>query len=138
MTEAPLVEKLVGCRAKLDRAARQIAALDHAGRSWGRRRPFDVERHAPEPGELRFVVAGLRPPPPALAVHAGEIVHDLHSALDHLVWAVAERPWRRTQFPIFLEQETWAGNSEANVRSIAPAYVAVVEDAQPFHARQPA
>src|SRR3954451_8653936 len=134
---------LAGARAKLDRAEQHLYALDRGMRAWAERKPYRlVERFDPRPGEtvgdIRFAVAGVAPPPPVLGVHLGEVVHDLHSALDHLAWAVAERPWRRTQFPVFLKAETWAETSEPITRSIPERYVRIMEEAQPYREKRPA
>jgi hypothetical protein len=142
MAEGPSVEKLRGARAKLDRAEQHLLALDHGLRAFVERRPFRLlEELGRLPGEdvteCRYLVSDLREPPLSLSVHVGEVVHDLHSSLDHLAWAVAEQPWRRTQFPVFLTRDTWGENAEAITRSVPDRFVAVMEAAQPYHAKSP-
>jgi hypothetical protein len=106
------------------------------------RRPFRLREelgHRPgeDVAECRYLVSDLHEPPLSLSVHIGEVVHDLHSSLDHLAWAVAEQPWRRTQFPVFLTRDTWVENAEAITRSVPERFVAIMEAAQPYHAKNP-
>jgi hypothetical protein len=81
-------------------------------------RPFDVrkvwdaDRHRYE-----FVPMLHRSPPLRLGVILGDMVHNLRSALDHLVWQAVlrngGRPNRSHQFPICDDEKDW--NDACNV-----------------------
>lgn len=62
--------------------------------------------------EIVFTGRVLHPPPLRLGVIVGDLVHNVRSALDHLVWqlvlANAQQPTRATQFPVCSKREQWA------------------------------
>lgn len=84
----------------------------------------------------------------------GNIVHNLRSALDILVFELAVRhqasmpgglpapieplrtdsPWRRTQFPIYTDEGKWNSGWRGSLGLIDPALVAEFRDLQPWYA----
>jgi hypothetical protein len=94
-----------------------------------------------EPEELAaYMVVEGKEIPPMWSVIIGEIIHDLRSALDHLVWELvikdtgAQPNGTKTQFPIF---ETKAGyESERGeklcLRGVGTTARALIQSAQPF------
>lgn len=73
-----------------------------------------------------------------VSVIAGEVVHDLRSALDHLAWELVlshsgtptQRDARKVQFPIRKKRQEWS--SEYTVTNMDPANGALLEPEQPF------
>lgn len=90
------------CYLKVERAKEQIKALQAQTLAWHDKHPLEVEL---EIGDLsggqwaRF--PKIPKPPGRWAVVVGEIGHDLRSALDYLIFQLAdEAEEHRTQFPI--------------------------------------
>ena len=75
---------------------------------------------------------------PKLGVIAGDAIHNLRSALDHIAWQLAltttDRPYKRTCFPI-VEEDTRENMSRfADVtRDIPPGAVDEIKALQPYH-----
>jgi hypothetical protein len=140
---------LSGCRAKVKRAERQLTALNrlvvaHCSAP-AKRNAKPIEFH-PEANvfALRF---DRRPPPIRWGVLAGEIVHNLRSALDHLVWQMVLANGGQPQegalghsFPIWLDGPKPGTTFAASVtkprvgklRGVHPDHVALIEQLQPY------
>jgi hypothetical protein len=128
---------LSGARMKLDRAQTQLLGLGHALMHFVENQPSElVERVEPREEGLAdycYVVTNLRPTRPEFAVHIGEILHNLRSALDYLVYAAATRHSWTSQFPIFHRASDWSAKSDYMLRNVPRRYVRIVEEAQPYH-----
>jgi hypothetical protein len=79
------------------------------------------------------------------SILAGEVVHQLRSALDHLVWQLVEAqhqtPQRRHAFPVRLAPFPKGFKKTVSTQQldgVPPAAIRLVERAQPYHARNPA
>ena len=83
----PLLE---GCRAKIVRAEYHLAELGIRVRQYIDTRPFRVLGEFHEATQEYIIraeaVLDYDPVPSDLVLIAGEVVHQLRSALDHLVW----------------------------------------------------
>lgn len=137
---------LSGSRAKIDRAREQTNALQsefeafYADKAHSVRETFD-----PETGRKKAVFSTL-PIPLRWGAIVGEIVHDLRSALDSVVYdlTIAEqgRPLDRTEFPIFEDEvkydettkkgEPAPGSGVFKVRGVNDRAKALIREAQPF------
>src|SRR5712691_5413792 len=63
----------------------------------------------------------------------GDAVHCLRSALDQLVAGLCAEPTSATAFPICLKERDWVVRAPAMYWSLPPAYVAILDRAQPYH-----
>jgi hypothetical protein len=101
-------------------------------------RPYELtERDAG--GVVTYELRLAESPPQRLSVIAGEVAHDLRSALDHLAWhlveANGERPSRDTAFPV---QRAADENAFAQqTRGMSNSVVAAVRHAQPYASAAP-
>ena len=137
-----------GCWAKLDHARRHVTDLDDAVRSF-----FDDAGNCPLlvssfDEESRFHVFRVGPIPPQLAdiqveaaLRVGDAVHDLRSALDHLVWQLSlagtegaepSRP-RRVQFPISSSPEGYEHARATALSEVSRGAQDMLESYQPYH-----
>ena len=69
---------------------------------------------------------------------AGDAIHNLRAALDHLAWQLAVAGGganRRTQFPIYDDQAIFRANVDAVLRGVSPTDRATIETLQPYHLR---
>jgi hypothetical protein len=129
---------LDGCFAKLDRADEQIISLGEENRAFVEDRrlfeplPIQQERdwHV---GRVRV----LERPTLRWGVVLGEIVHNLTSCLDHLVWQLVlrngETPTQRNQFPTCDTEETWEDQLRRHrLDGVARDDVDTIRAAEPF------
>lgn len=72
-----------------------------------------------------------------LGLIIGDVIHNLRSALDHAVWqlviASGEEPGRHNMFPILRNAAEFQDRGLRQLRGVAPAAVAVIEQVQPYH-----
>lgn len=73
-----------------------------------------------------------------IGVIAGDVLHNLRSALDHLAWQLAllttATPYDRTQFPIaFTEGEFGSRGGQKMISDLSPEHRARIETFQPYH-----
>jgi hypothetical protein len=132
---------------RLTRATEQLALLHSEIDRFLERDPFTPE-HDVQAGEKRAVGSELvvtvkvrEQPDPAWSLLISEIVHHLHTSLDHMAWAVAsvsDAPPRGTGFPIFPSRVSyrnqWTRSSGYYATRGMPLQAqAIIEDVQPYH-----
>ena len=71
------------------------------------------------------------------SVIIGEILYNLRSALDHLVWqlVIANRqtPGRNNEFPIAVDQEAWLRAKERVLKGVSKRHKAMIGYLQPYN-----
>jgi hypothetical protein len=125
----------------MERARHQVALLQSDIDAFFARKPYElvVETNAKQT-ELYAVVKEREPVPVAWSILAGEIVHDLRSALDHVVTQLVIRKTglppstSTTRFPIFLTADDYRENRGEKVwlHGASSAARAIIKAAQPF------
>jgi hypothetical protein len=133
---------LEGVRLKLERAEHVIDELNQAVIDYLAENPYRVvgefERETSE-----YVLRGEVTKPTAyLGVIAGDVAHNLRSALDHLAWQLAllnsATPYDRTQFPIALSPgEFNSKTGQKMIRDLSAEHKALVETFQPYNGGDP-
>ena len=76
--------------------------------------------------------------PSRLGLIAGDAIHNLRSALDHLAYQLAiigTGPGRYTQFPIFEDPDKYRDNEDRLLKGIGEGHRAQIKTLQPYHAR---
>lgn len=130
---------LEGCRLKVDRAKRHLDCLRKECRQW-----FAGESQAEVVNG--WTVLSWRFPadlPLVWGVAVGDVIHNVRSALDHLVWEAVRannrNPNDESAFPICVTQVEWwqtAGNRRSSgqscLRGIAQDTLSVIERVQPY------
>lgn len=98
---------LLGSRLKIKRAEQHLEELEPEIRAYVKRDPYRISEKPDAEGEwmvVRFVEI-REYPDPAWGVRVGELLHDLRSALDNLVWQLirlnGKEPGDQSQFPIY-------------------------------------
>jgi hypothetical protein len=127
-----------GWRAKLERSKEVLADLETEVAEFIQDKPYDVAQQIRGDAmvwELRLV----KEPPVRFGVIAGEIAHDLRSALDHLAWSLVERngqrPDRETAFPIQREQDD--ALLARQLRGVSDDDIAAIRELQPYQKERP-
>jgi hypothetical protein len=124
-----------GARAKVVRAGTHVNTLDAEFAEWCERYPHglvaipEVEEIDPATGEY-IASFTFDVNPPDWGVIIGEVLHDIRSALNHLVVVVAETPTGKTQFPCALTPNDYKSSWEM-IDTVPTEYVAIIESVQP-------
>lgn len=128
-----MAHALYGCRLKMERAIRHVEVLNLAIDEFREATAYElVQNFDPETGEYIWWIEGVTDDPPIKwAPLIGDILHNFHSALDHVAWQLALRKNyghdlpadTRVTFPIFKNRGRfwrkradgrWTGLSGAN------------------------
>ncbi len=129
---------LVGIHAKLRRAEYQIRkTTSEAGRLCGDVRQSIVREVRKEVDEQVWVYRGEMPDAPVeWSVIFGEILYNLRSALDHLVWqlvlANGQTPGRHNGFPIATDHQRWQDAKDRQLKGISQRHEAMIGYLQPY------
>ena len=131
-----------GAVGKIVRAKYQLRDLEMRFAELAKSKPYRlVEKFDLRPGEkigdYRYIVEDVSLRKREWGVLIGELVHNLRSALEHTIYAAAKSPSRDTQFPIFRTCVEWEKKSCAMIYSVPEKVVALIEEAQPYHAPDP-
>ena len=128
-----------GINAKIDRASGQIQTLSSDIEVFGatirRSIVHEIDRDA---GEQKWIYRGATAEVPIeWSIRVGEVLYNLRSALDHLVWqlvlANGEEPARNNQFPILDEAEEWMSRTENQLKGVSENHRQMIRFLQPFN-----
>jgi hypothetical protein len=137
------VDVLEGVRLKLDRAEDGLEEINEAIVEYLREKNYTVEGEF-DRDTSKYVLRGrVTKRTPEVGVIAGEVVHNLRSALDHVAWQLAllttPTPYDLTAFPIALTPgEFGSKRGQAMIGDIAPKHRALIESFQPYNGTQQA
>ena len=130
----------IGINAKIDRAGHQIrtlsADIDEFCADVRRSIVHEIDKGT---GEQKWVFRGVTPEPPIeWSIRVGEILYNLRSALDHLVWqlvlANGQEPTRVNQFPICDEEAAWTiRRTNKLLEGVAQKHKEMIRYLQPFN-----
>ncbi len=143
---------LDGCVAKLNRATHQMRELAADIQRYGQERGYRVALEDDPRTQERVFRVHVREPPRLMewGVMVGDIVHNLRSALDHLIEQLTilnvGTSYKQTEFPIFADRDRFfafkknglpnerdATSGLYKIRGLAPCDQAAVERLQPYH-----
>lgn len=88
------------------------------------------------------LIAEFSEPPLILSIFAGDCLHNLRSALDHLVWQlvvtnpIPSVPSVNNQFPICSDPKAWdsaVNTKRGRLDGVPSKAVAIIEEFQPYH-----
>src|ERR1041385_8956240 len=114
-------ERLALIRLKVERAKKHILDLEIARDRFIETEPYVIETERnPQTGNYLFRVTKLQPPPHDIGLIAGDVAHNLRSALDHLAYQLVlvnkENPNRSTEFPIFDDAARYVAGSHRKIK----------------------
>jgi hypothetical protein len=148
-------ESLDPFRRRIDRAKFIIDALnrdvlDHFSHVHPHRIFLERDDEGKSKGEANFKV--MVEPPDELPVHwplvVGECIHEIRSALDNLIWFLAEShsgpapwpivpPWRSVQFPVTQSAGEFAKRISNWAHLLHSDDLAIIEQTQPYGGNDP-
>jgi hypothetical protein len=136
----PASSPLTGARAKLGRANAHLAELDALGRRWAARVSYTLRLELLNNNILvaRMFDLANAEPPLQMALVAGDAVHNLRSALDHVIYQFAVAggaSGEQSEYPIFEDAGEYRRRSKDRLEGVAPELRDKIEATQPFHLR---
>lgn len=126
------------CHLKLERAKHHLESLNDEIDAFLKAHHCSlVENFDPDTGEKIWVVSDITQPPVTLSTIVGDTLHNLRSALDHLVWALVETngemPTTDTAFPIYDEVHSYKSISPIRLKGISKEARAYIKSEQPCY-----
>jgi hypothetical protein len=132
------VADLAGVRAKLRRADEHRRAYDELFHAYLESDPYGITfEFDPESGWHTFRWS-VDPEPPLedLALIFSDILGNLRSTLDYLVWQLVlsngQKPGRRNAFPIVKREDDWPVQGGVALRGVPEEWAGLIEAMQPF------
>jgi hypothetical protein len=129
---------LSGVLAKLDRAEEHRVEFDELVEEYVGGEPYTIySQYDPGTGWHTLRWQALREPPlQRLALVFGDMISNLRTTLDYLVWqlvlAAGNRPGRRTSFPVVRRAKDWAVQSRTALGGVERRWTDEIESRQPF------
>jgi hypothetical protein len=130
-------DRLSEIRLKVKRASKHIDELDATCKAFINSTPYTLDRETdPKTGYYHFSVTDVQTPPPEIGLIAGDAIHNLRSALDHLacqlVLANGNLPSRHTCFPIFDSDTKYKNMDNRKVSGMSPAAINAINAVKPY------
>src|SRR6266446_2245218 len=137
MTDSP---RIASIKAKIERAKEQIRNLKSEIDAFLESKSYTViSDDEPETGDRVFRISALREPPlgwDRWRVIVGEIVHDLRSSFDHLIWrlilANGGTPDDRTAFPVARSVKEFEAGYQRIVKGASTEAMRLIESLKPY------
>ncbi len=135
-------ERLVGVRAKIERAKQHVSDLEGRIGTFRETNPYRLVTEVDsQTRHTSYKVRVHSAPPIELGLVAGEAVHQLRSSLDHLAWQLVEANGHLagsgTYFPICQTAPTSAQDKksfERKVKGMSASVIGLIETLQPYQA----
>lgn len=100
----PTPGTVAGINMKVKRAKEHINNLELLISGFRESKPYEVVRQEEPNGEITFRVKVKAQPPQEWGAIIGDVIHNLRSSLDYLIWQLVlsngKTPSKRTGFPI--------------------------------------
>lgn len=134
---ASVPEKLRLVRIKLEWAKKRIGDLDAALMAFYETKPHRVTPNDDlQSGQHVLKVSRIDPVPFEVLLIAGDMLHNLRSALDHLIWqlvlANGQTPTKATAFPICDSAARYNADRAGKVKGVSPDAVKVLDSIEPY------
>jgi hypothetical protein len=135
-----IVERIDQIRQKLKRAKHHILDLDSQFAVFLKDAYSINPKSKPKISQVQFCVDNAKPIPPDFSLVIGDALHNLRSALDHLVWHLVESagncPDDKTYFPIYEHlvkspKKDTAQEIARKIKGVPPGCEKLFHDMQP-------
>ena len=128
---------LVGIHSKLCRAERQIQKIIDEADTLRKNVKQGIVRELCDDDEQVWIFRNETPEAPVRwSILIGEILYDLRSALDHLVWQLVlnneQTPGRHNAFPITTDPQNWKQEKARTLKGVSQRHRAMISCLQPF------
>lgn len=129
--------RVISIKVKIERAREHVDALKSEIDAFWKDEPYVVvPEEEQQTGDRVFRVRIQRELPRRWAAIAGDVVHNLRSALDHLAWQLVEAngntPDHRTEFPIGRDANDFNSRCLKKVKGASDPAVRLVASLEPY------
>jgi hypothetical protein len=131
-------------RLKLDRADEHLKTLDEAVKAFRESKPYrTITKKDPQTGDYIVRLQSLRRPPDTLSPLIGDILFNLRSSLDHVVYALAVlngatiSQREASEYPVFPDAAKFASAAPGKIGALRSEAQAIIERSQPYNAPDP-
>jgi hypothetical protein len=126
---------------KLNRAYKHILDLDIQVRDFLEGRPYVARpEHDAKSRKRTFYFQERHPVTTDIVATFGDAVHNLRSALDHLVWQLVEanggKPNSKTEFPIFENAKEYVAKKAGKIQGIGNKAIDLIDSIGPYKERR--
>jgi len=132
------MDRVAGVRLKIERAKKHIKVLDAELDTFCNTKAYVLAtKEKPEIEHVTLYIAEIHPIPSELPLIIGDAIHNLRSALDHLVWQLIEAaggtPNRDTYFPICQSPQQYASAiGKGEIKTVSSGAEKLIREMQPY------
>lgn len=136
-----MTDLLSGVRAKLQRAHKHFSEFDEIRQRWVNTDPGEIVHEKDLDAREYLVICKRAPVPPSeMGVVIGEMVHNLRSCLDNLIYVLAIQEtkqdppphWQRLEFPIFSKEADFKRQWQERLSIFSEDARTLIKELQPF------
>ncbi len=132
-------ERLALIRVKIERAKKHLGDLQIARQSFFDTHPYEVstDRNG-KTGNAVYYLSRIHEMPPIFSVVAGDVLHNLRSALDHLAYQLVLvgspgiTPKREVSFPIYSDATEYETDRGRKVEGMSEAAIDAIDAVKPY------
>ena len=133
---------LDGARLKINRAKLHLGNLGRAVKRFRETSAYEIATaDNPDTGLREWRVVQADPLPPSLSLLTGDVVHNLRSALDHLVYqlvlANGNSPDTRTGFPMWKTRSSFEQNRPGSAEGLSTQALSILYGLKPYKSGNP-
>lgn len=127
-----------GPRQKVERAIEHISDLGTRIERFFQSRPYEITvQDNAASGQREWIVTRAAPLPTDISIVAGDAIHNLRSALDHLIWQLVvanggEPDQIRTEFPVWRSESHFKSSRPGNAKGISKEALDVLYELKPY------
>jgi hypothetical protein len=130
-------ERLALIRGKVERAEKHLRDLEVVRDRFIDTKPYVIlSEHDPQTGDHIFKIMDIQIPPAEIGLIAGDLIHNLRSALDHLayqlVYANGNTHTRQTAFPIWECATEYHTQRGRRVQGMAQRAIDAIDTTEPY------
>jgi len=130
-------DRMTVVRAKIERAQEHLGKLESEVRAFLQTNPYQaVGEDDPETGDWRVLVRVREEPPLRWSATIGDVIHNLRSSLDLLVWqlviANGGEPNEFTGFPIFKSADEFEKHSPGRLKGASEEAVRLMKELKSY------
>ncbi|HEY7725359.1 MAG TPA: hypothetical protein VH880_08490, partial [Anaeromyxobacteraceae bacterium] len=132
------MDRVALVRSKFDRAKQHLRDLDAAVRAFLDAKPYVVSaRRDPSTRGPTYFLASVADPPIQLSSIAGDVLHNLRSALDHLAYQLVmvaghDPPSDHVYFPISGSAKQYRNDSRGKVKGMRDTAINAIDALTPY------
>jgi hypothetical protein len=130
-------ERLNLIRAKVERAKQHLRDLEVAHDRFFNSNPYRIEReYDSQTGHNIYRVFDIQTPPAEIGLLAGDVIHNLRSALDHLAYQLVQvngaTHSKQTAFPIWDSASDYKAQRARRVKGMAQSAIDAIDASEPY------